>query len=76
MFWSLEKRWPIFQALIKLGANDKFGEIGVIFNTPQPFTVRTKRLSQVIRIGHPQFKQLLQPIKDDGNKIISIFVQV
>ncbi|KAK9273784.1 hypothetical protein L1049_018594 [Liquidambar formosana] len=51
------------------------GEIGVIFNIPQPFTVRTKRLSQVIRISHHHFKQLVQPLNEDGKTIISNFVQ-
>ena len=52
------------------------GEIGVIFNIPQPFTVRTRRLSEVIRISHHDFKQLVQPQNEDGKKIISNFIQV
>ncbi|XP_022855664.1 potassium channel KAT3-like [Olea europaea var. sylvestris] len=51
------------------------GEIGVIFNIPQPFTVRTKRLSQVIRISHNHFKQLVQPLSEDGKIVISNFLQ-
>jgi len=51
------------------------GEIGVMFNIPQPFTVRTKRLSQVIRISHLHFKQMVQPLNDDGKTIIANFVQ-
>ncbi|KAK6912695.1 LOW QUALITY PROTEIN: Ion transport domain [Dillenia turbinata] len=63
------------QFLSKLGAADMAGEIGVIFNIPQPFTVRTKRLSQVIRISHHHFKQLVQPSSEDGMTIISNLVQ-
>ncbi|CAL5440487.1 unnamed protein product [Camellia sinensis] len=59
----------------KLGAADMAGEIGVLFNIPQPFTVRTKRLSQVIRISHHQFKQMVQPHNPDGKIIISNFIQ-
>ncbi|OMO90972.1 Cyclic nucleotide-binding-like protein [Corchorus olitorius] len=51
------------------------GEIGVIFNIPQPFTVRTKRLSQVLRISHHHFKQMVQPNSKDGKTIITNFVQ-
>ncbi|CAL5443520.1 unnamed protein product [Camellia sinensis] len=51
------------------------GEIGVLFNIPQPFTVRTKRLSQVIQISHHQFKQMVQPHNLDGKIIISNFIQ-
>ncbi|KAL7187564.1 hypothetical protein ACSBR1_037604 [Camellia fascicularis] len=63
------------QFLSKLGAADMAGEIGVLFNIPQPFTVRTKRLSQVIRISHHQFKQMVQPHNPDGKIIISSFIQ-
>jgi len=52
------------------------GEIGVVFNIPQPFTVRTRRLSQVIRLSHHHLKQMAQPHSEDGKKIISNFIQV
>ncbi|KAH8492568.1 hypothetical protein H0E87_021953 [Populus deltoides] len=51
------------------------GEIGVVFNIPQPFTVRTRRLSQVIRLSHHHLKQMAQPHSEDGKKIISNFIQ-
>ncbi|KAL4341917.1 hypothetical protein GQ457_08G003930 [Hibiscus cannabinus] len=51
------------------------GEIGVIFNIPQPFLVRTKRLSQVIRISHHHFKQMVQPQSEDGELIIANFMK-
>ncbi|XP_059643758.1 potassium channel KAT3 [Cornus florida] len=63
------------QFLTKLGSKDIVGEIGVIFNIPQTFTVRSKRLSQVIRISHHHFKQIVQLQNEDGKKIISNFVQ-
>ena len=52
------------------------GEIAVFFNIPQPFTVRTRRLSQVIRLSHHHFKQILQPHSEDGKILISNFVEV
>ncbi|CAL1373518.1 unnamed protein product [Linum trigynum] len=63
------------QFLSKLGAGDLAGEIGVLFNIPQPFVVRTKRLSQVVRLSHQHFKQIVQPHTEDGKKIISNFTQ-
>ncbi|KAG4112918.1 hypothetical protein ERO13_D13G192300v2 [Gossypium hirsutum] len=63
------------QFLSKLGAADMAGEIGVIFNIPQPFTVRTKRLSQVVRISHHHFKQMIQPQSEDGKIIIANFMK-
>lgn len=63
------------QFMAKKESPDMFGELGVIFNIPQPFTVRSKRLSQVIRISHHIFKQLLQPLSEDGKIILSNFLQ-
>lgn len=62
--------------LAKLGPGDMAGEIGVVFNIPQPFTVRTRRLSQVIRIGHHQFKEMIQSDIDDAKMIITNFMTV
>ncbi|KAL8521987.1 hypothetical protein ACS0TY_012223 [Phlomoides rotata] len=63
------------QFVSKLGSPEMFGEIGVIFNIPQPFTVRTKRLSQVIRVSHNNFKQLVGPLGEDGKIIVSNLIQ-
>ncbi|PNT10769.3 hypothetical protein POPTR_012G124944v4 [Populus trichocarpa] len=63
------------QVLSKLVSSDMAGEIGVVFNIPQPFTVRTRRLSQVIRLSHHHLKQMAQPHSEDGKKIISNFIQ-
>lgn len=52
------------------------GEIGVMFNIPQPFTVRSRGLSQVIRINHHHLKQMVQPFSDDGKAIMYNFIQV
>ncbi|KAG5407559.1 hypothetical protein IGI04_013678 [Brassica rapa subsp. trilocularis] len=62
------------QVLAKLGPGDMVGEIGVVFNIPQPFTVRTRRLSQVIRISHHQFKEMVQSDVDDAKMIITNFM--
>ncbi|XP_070010816.1 potassium channel KAT3-like [Nicotiana sylvestris] len=63
------------QFLSKLESPGLFGEVGVIFNMPQPFTVRSKRFYQVVRISHHHFKQLLQPLNADGKIILSNFLQ-
>ncbi|CAH2077177.1 unnamed protein product [Thlaspi arvense] len=62
------------QVLAKLGPGDMAGEIGVVFNIPQPFTVRTRRLSQVIRIGHHDFKEMVQSDIDDAKIIMTNFM--
>ncbi|CAL9087639.1 unnamed protein product [Musa textilis] len=61
--------------LSTLGPADLVGEIGVIFNIPQPFTVRSKRLSQVVRISHRHFMQIVQPYNADGKRVLSNFMQ-
>ncbi|KAL7608942.1 hypothetical protein Lser_V15G10582 [Lactuca serriola] len=61
--------------LTKLGPMDMIGEIGVFFNIPQPFTVRSKKLSQVVRISHHHFKELIQPLSKDGKTIMANFIQ-
>ncbi|KAG2244826.1 hypothetical protein Bca52824_093345 [Brassica carinata] len=62
------------QVLAKLGPGDMVGEIGVVFNIPQPFTVRTRKLSQVIRISHHKFKEMVQSDVDDAKMIITNFM--
>lgn len=65
------------KVLAKLGPGSMAGEIGVVFNIPQPFTVRTRRLSQVIRIGHHKFKEMVQSDNDvDAKMIITNFMTV
>lgn len=66
----------MFQQLTTLGPTDMAGETGVFFNIPQPFTMRSKRLSQVIRISHQRFKQMVQQHNQDGKTLLSNFVQV
>ncbi|WOK98620.1 hypothetical protein Cni_G07332 [Canna indica] len=61
--------------LSTLGPADLVGEIGVIFNIPQPFTVRSKRLSQVVRISHQHFLHIVQPYSADGNIVFSNFIK-
>uniref|UniRef100_A0A7N0V393 Potassium channel n=1 Tax=Kalanchoe fedtschenkoi TaxID=63787 RepID=A0A7N0V393_KALFE len=63
------------QTLSKSKPGDMQGEIGVLLNIPQPFTVRTKRLSQLVRISHHHFKEIVQSQKDDGKKIMENFIK-
>ncbi|KAJ6732420.1 POTASSIUM CHANNEL VOLTAGE-DEPENDENT EAG/ELK/ERG-RELATED [Salix purpurea] len=63
------------QVLSKIGPSDVAGEIGVVFNIPQPFTLRTKRLSQVIRLSHHHLKQMVPAQSEDGKIFISNFIQ-
>lgn len=64
------------KVLAKFGPGHMAGEIGVVFNIPQPFTVRTRRLSQVIRVSHHKFKEMVQSDIDDSKLIITNFMTV
>lgn len=61
---------------MRTGPHGMAGEIGVIFNIPQPFTIRSRRLTQVVRISHSHLLQTVQPDTADGDTIFSNFVQV
>ncbi|XP_020277279.1 potassium channel KAT3-like isoform X1 [Asparagus officinalis] len=61
--------------LERLGQGKMAGEIGVMLNIPQPFTVRSRRLSQVLRISHQHFGQILQTYIEEGLRIASNFLE-
>ncbi|KAF9662465.1 hypothetical protein SADUNF_Sadunf18G0056000 [Salix dunnii] len=44
---------------------DLFGEIGVLCYRPQLYTVRTKRLSQLLRLNRTSFLNIVQAIAED-----------
>lgn len=75
-YYSVTELRQVFQLLLRLESGGMAGEIGVMLNIPQPFTVRCRRYTRVIRISHDYFKQLVQPYSDDGKAIITNFVQV
>ncbi|KAJ7966142.1 Potassium channel like [Quillaja saponaria] len=52
-----------------------FGEIGVLCYRPQLFTVRTKRLSQLLRLNRTTLLRLSQSNVGDGTIIVNNFLQ-
>ncbi|XP_014503345.1 potassium channel AKT1 [Vigna radiata var. radiata] len=54
---------------------DVVGEIGVLCYRPQLFTVRTKRLSQILRLNRTTFINLTRSHVGDGTMIINNFLQ-
>ncbi|CAO1945175.1 unnamed protein product [Urochloa humidicola] len=59
----------------KIGPYCMAGEMGVIFGIPQPFTVRSTRLTQVVRIGQNHLLQILRPNTADADTVHDNFVQ-
>ncbi|CAM0870177.1 unnamed protein product [Alopecurus aequalis] len=61
--------------VMKIGPHGMAGEIGVMFNIPQPFTIRSRTLTQVIRISHGHLLHTVRPDTADGDTIFSNFVK-
>ncbi|KAL1547758.1 RAC-alpha serine/threonine-protein kinase [Salvia divinorum] len=52
-----------------------FGEIGVVCFKHQLFTVRTKRLTQLLRLDRTMFLKIVEGYPDDGATIMNHFIQ-
>ncbi|XP_074269676.1 potassium channel KAT3-like [Silene latifolia] len=59
------------QVVMKVLAGDTFGEIGVLCDRPQPLSVRTTELSQILRLKRNSFLSIIQANKADGQIIMS-----
>jgi ankyrin repeat protein len=59
------------QILGQFQSGDVFGEIGVLCYRPQPFTVRTKRLSQLLRLNRYSFMNIVKSNVADGTTIMN-----
>ncbi|XP_044975382.1 potassium channel KAT2-like isoform X3 [Hordeum vulgare subsp. vulgare] len=58
-----------------LSGGDIFGEIGVLCNIPQPFTFRTSRISQLLRLNTTVLKNIIQENKRDKEIIMNNLYQ-
>ncbi|XP_071723796.1 potassium channel AKT1-like [Rutidosis leptorrhynchoides] len=54
---------------------DVCGEVGVLFYRPQVFTVRTKRLCQLLRLNRTAFMNIVQANVGDGTIIMNNLIQ-
>jgi len=66
----------LYQIVGEVRPGDVVGEIGVLCYKPQLFTVRTKRLSQILRLNRTIFLNLTHSNVGDGTMIINNFLQV
>lgn len=66
----------IYQVVGEAKPGDVVGETGVLCYRPQVFTVRTKRLSQILRLNRTTFLNLVHSNVGDGTMIINNFLQV
>ncbi|KAK4490946.1 hypothetical protein RD792_001667 [Penstemon davidsonii] len=63
------------QVIGDLRTGDVCGEVGVLCYRPQLFTVRTKRLSQLLRLNRTAFLNILQANVGDGTIIMNNLLQ-
>ncbi len=76
-FWSLIcVSWFHGQFLTTVHSGDVVGDIGVLCYIPQPFTVRTRKLSQVLRLDRTVFMSIVQSFPEDGKRIVDNLLQV
>ncbi|KAF4386048.1 hypothetical protein G4B88_031183 [Cannabis sativa] len=64
------------QVIGKAHAGDTFGEIGVLCYKPQPFTVRTTELAQILLLNITPLMNIIQANVEDGNIIMNNFIMV
>ncbi|TKY58162.1 Potassium channel AKT1 [Spatholobus suberectus] len=65
----------IEQVVGEAKSGDVVGEIGVLCYRPQLFTIRTKRLSQILRLNRTIFLNLAHSNVGDGTMIMNNFLQ-
>ncbi|GMN45188.1 hypothetical protein TIFTF001_014363 [Ficus carica] len=71
----IRKANGVEQVVGVVNTGDVFGEIGVLCYRPQPFTVRTKRLTQLLRLNRTAFLNIVQANVGDGTIIINNLLQ-
>ncbi|TVU27554.1 hypothetical protein EJB05_25575, partial [Eragrostis curvula] len=61
--------------VMRAGPRGMAGEIGVVLNIPQPFTVRCRRLTQVVRVTQSHLLRAVRPHTADGDRVFCNFVR-
>lgn len=77
-FWQelLVMKNGVEQVVREATSGDLCGEIGVLCYRPQLFTVRTKRLSQLLRLNRATFLNIVQANVGDGTIIMNNLLEV
>ncbi|KAM7524987.1 hypothetical protein LguiA_014889 [Lonicera macranthoides] len=63
------------QVLKKAVAGEMVGEIGVLCNRPQPYTVRTTEISQILRLNRTTLMNIIRANAEFGRIIMNNFYQ-
>lgn len=63
------------QVFGKVKEGDMFGEVGALYNIPQPFTCRTATLSQLLKISKIRLTEIIQEHREDSNIVMNNLLQ-
>ena len=87
-YLRLIARYHIIQEEVGIGAdgleetvsllepNSSFGEISILCNIPQPYTVRVCELCRLMRIDKQSFSNILEIFFHDGRKVLTNLLEV
>jgi len=64
------------ETLLMLEPESSFGEISILCNIPQPYTVRVCELCQLLRLDKQSFTNILEIYFVDGRRILSNLSEV
>ncbi|URD87661.1 Potassium channel [Musa troglodytarum] len=67
---------PNLQVHGRLTAGEIFGEIGVLCNMSQPFTIRTTELTQILRLNRTTLFNIIRQSRQDATIVMSNLFQV
>jgi len=59
-----------------LQRHSSFGEISILCNIPQPYTVRVSELSRLLRLDKQSFTNILDVYFYDGRKVLNNLLEV
>ncbi|KAJ0971256.1 hypothetical protein J5N97_019215 [Dioscorea zingiberensis] len=71
----IDEKNGIEQVVREAGTGDLIGEIGVLCYRPQLFTIRTKKLCQLLRLNRTTFLSIIQSNVKDGTIIMNNLLQ-
>lgn len=64
------------ETVSQLQPNSSFGEVSILCNIPQPYTVRICELSRLLRIDKQSFTNILEIYFSDGRKVLTNLLEV
>lgn len=59
-----------------LKPHDSFGDVSILCNIAQPYTIRVQDLSRVLRLDKQSFTNILEIYFQDGQKILNNLLEV